>query len=123
MRYDIAEGIAMVTSDAGKVRQIVINLLSNALKFTDSGEVVVHVSRGAGLIDIAVTDTGVGIPADELATIFEEFHQVASSEREDRGTGLGLAITGRFAELLGGSIHVESRIGQGSIFTVVLPLS
>lgn len=63
----------------------------------------------------------VGIPSDELATIFEEFHQVTSSEREDRGTGLGLAITRRFAELLGGSIDVESQVGRGSTFSVTLP--
>ena len=92
------------------------------MKFTDSGEVIVRASRnGTSQLEISVSDTGVGVPAEELATIFEEFHQVTSSEREDRGTGLGLAITRRFTELLGGSIDVKSQVGRGSTFTVMLP--
>ena len=122
LRSEIADGVGSVHSDEGKVRQIVVNLLSNALKFTDQGSVTVRVSRSdIGELQIAVADTGVGIPEQELDDIFEEFHQVMSAEREDRGTGLGLAITRRFVELLGGSIVVESRVGEGSTFTVRLP--
>ena len=122
LRADIATDAGTMTSDEVKVRQIVVNLLSNALKFTDQGQVVVHVHRsGGGQLAIAVADTGIGIPADEIDTIFEEFHQVGSEEREDRGTGLGLAITRRFVELLAGTIEVDSGVGAGSTFTVRLP--
>lgn len=68
-----------------------------------------------------MSDTGIGIDADELDAIFEEFHQVGATEREDRGTGLGLAMTKRYAQLLGGSIDADSQLGEGSTFTVRLP--
>ncbi len=121
LRTEIEEGVSTIHSDEGKVRQIVINLLSNALKFTDKGEVVVRVSTRGDELSIAVSDTGIGIHEDEVNAIFEEFHQVGAAEREDRGTGLGLAITKRYAQLLGGSIHADSRLGEGSTFTVRLP--
>ena len=70
---------------------------------------------------IAVSDTGKGIPADEVATVFDEYRQVKGSDRAHRGTGLGLSITKKFAELLGGTIGVESEVGKGSTFTVRLP--
>lgn len=123
LQSDVGSDVGTITSDEVKVRQIVVNLLSNALKFTDRGIVEVRVVRDGDAVAIAVSDTGVGIPADELDTIFEEFHQVGSAESEDRGTGLGLAITKRFAELLGGSIEVTSRVGEGSTFSVRLPAS
>jgi len=108
-------------TDEGRVRQIVTNLLSNAIKFTEAGEVAVRVHREADDIVIAVSDTGAGIPQEELGSIFEEFEQVKGSDRERKGTGLGLPICKGFAELLGGSIAVESLEGRGSTFTVRIP--
>ena len=100
---------------------MVINLLSNAIKFTESGSV--SASQEDGQLVISVTDTGKGIPAEELPTIFDEYRQVEGSESSvQKGTGLGLSITKKFAELLGGSIGVESEMGKGSTFTVRVPV-
>ena len=125
--YDVAEDVGEVHTDQARVRQMVINLLSNAIKFTEKGTVRVTAGKckmkngdGAGLM-IAVTDTGKGIPADEIGTIFDEYRQVKGSDREGRGTGLGLSITKKFVELLGGAITVESEVGRGSTFTVKIP--
>ncbi len=109
-------------TDALKLRQMLLNLLSNAAKFTDAGEIVVEI-QAAGLdLVLAVEDTGVGIPADQLGSIFEKFRQVdGSSTRKVGGTGLGLAIVRELARVLGGSAHVTSALGRGSKFTVVLP--
>ncbi len=127
LKYDVSNGIGEANTDAGRLRQVVMNLLSNALKFTEKGEVIVSVSKdgrteGGGSLVIAVSDTGSGIPADALETIFDEFQQVEGSDREQKGTGLGLAITKRFTELMGGTIGVESEMGnrtQGSEATGV----
>ena len=104
------------------VRQI-INLLSNALKFTEQGEVKVTVSKTDDTLTISVSDTGTGIPQDDLATIFEEFKQVKGSDPQHKGTGLGLPITKGFAELLGGTISVESEVEKGSAFTATIPIN
>jgi PAS domain S-box-containing protein len=109
--------------DEEKLRQIVINLLSNAAKFTEEGAIRVRAQASNGSVAIAVADTGIGIPQDKLGLIFEEFEQVdASSTREHGGTGLGLAIARRLARLMGGDIGVESAPGKGSTFTLTLPL-
>ncbi|HEY6631970.1 MAG TPA: PAS domain-containing protein [Rhizobiaceae bacterium] len=114
--------------DVGRFRQIITNLIGNAVKFTDSGHVLVDASGervdGATKIRIAVTDTGIGVPADKLAAVFEKFSQVdSSSTRRHEGTGLGLAITSRLVALMGGDISVDSVEGKGSTFwfTVTLP--
>ena len=108
--------------DGGRVRQILLNLLSNAMKFTARGEVrVVLRSRGAR-VQIRVEDSGAGIPPDQLEIIFQEFHQVDGSlTRKVGGTGLGLAICKRLSHLMGGSIRAESEVGVGSTFVVELP--
>ncbi|MCX7303818.1 MAG: PAS domain-containing protein [Hyphomicrobiales bacterium] len=114
--------------DVGRLRQIITNLIGNAVKFTDAGHVLVDASgepaQGGTRIRIAVADTGIGIPADKLGSVFEKFSQVdASSTRRHEGTGLGLAITSRLVALMGGEIGVDSDEGRGSTFwfTVTLP--
>jgi CheY-like chemotaxis protein len=114
--------------DVGRIRQIITNLLGNAVKFTDKGHVLVDVSGEPGAdstsLKISVTDTGIGIPADKLQLVFEKFSQVdASSTRRHEGTGLGLAITSRLVDLMGGKVGVESKEGEGSTFwfTIELP--
>jgi len=109
--------------DSTRVRQIIYNLVSNALKFTQEGEVRVHVARADPGLEIQVRDTGIGIPPDRLAQLFQKFEQAdASTTRRFGGTGLGLAICRELAQLMGGSIAVESEVGRGSTFTVTLPL-
>jgi len=129
LKQDVADDIGEAHTDKARVQQMVINLLSNAIKFTDSGSVSVKAEvqggrgqRGDELV-ISVSDTGKGIPADELPTLFDEYRQVEGSESSvQKGTGLGLSITKKFAELLGGSIGVESEVGKGSTFTVKVPV-
>ena len=122
LEQDVADGIEQANTDQGRVRQMLINLLSNAIKFTDSGSVTVQGRQENGLLVLSVSDTGQGIPEDEVLTIFDEYRQVEGSDKEHKGAGLGLSITKQFAELLGGSIGVESGVGKGSTFTVRVPV-
>ena len=123
LRQEVSGDLGEVQTDEIKLRQIVMNLLSNALKHTEEGEVSVRASReGSPDLAITVSDTGTGIPEDQLEAIFGEFHQVKGSDPQRRGTGLGLPITKGYAELLGGSIAVESEVGKGSTFAVRIPL-
>jgi signal transduction histidine kinase/CheY-like chemotaxis protein len=109
--------------DATRVRQILSNLISNALKFTEHGAVTVKVSRMSGGVRLTVRDTGIGIKPADLRRLFEKFEQAdASTTRRFGGTGLGLAICRQLAELMGGRIQVRSRFGEGSTFVVTLPL-
>lgn len=119
----ISVGRAIVFNDPTRLRQIVVNLLSNAIKFTDRGSITVSVaSSSPETIQIAVEDTGIGIPHDHLGHIFEAFRQVDQSRtRKHPGTGLGLAITDSLVRMMNGSIHVHSQLGQGSTFVVDLP--
>ena len=118
---------AALGGDSTRVRQIVLNLVGNAIKFTETGEVIVHVTREASTeghvtLHFVVSDTGIGIPAEKHAAIFESFTQAdASTTRRFGGTGLGLTICARLASLMGGRIWVESEPGRGSQFHVVLP--
>ena len=118
-----------VCSDAGRIRQIALNLLSNAVKFTDKGSVTLRaMARGARpgefALRIAVVDTGIGIPQDRLAHLFQSFTQAdASISRRYGGTGLGLAISKKLAEGLGGAIGVDSAAGRGSMFWFEIPVA
>ncbi|HJR65762.1 MAG TPA: ATP-binding protein [Gemmatimonadaceae bacterium] len=118
-----AEPVQMET-DRTKVRQIVLNLVSNAMKFTARGSVSIAARTDGQQVRIAVSDTGIGIRPQDLEVIFEEFRQVDQSRtREYGGTGLGLSITRKLIALLGGDIAVTSHYGRGSTFTVTLPLT
>jgi signal transduction histidine kinase len=123
LSLDMTAEIGDWVADERKFKQIMLNLLSNAVKFTpEGGKVTVHVRRNDSGVEIAVSDTGIGIADDHLAIIFEEFRQVgADYRRKAEGTGLGLALTKKFVELHGGTMHVESAPGQGSTFTFTLP--
>ncbi|MBI3844850.1 MAG: PAS domain-containing protein [Planctomycetes bacterium] len=111
-------------SDRQKVKQILLNLISNALKFTHHGSVTIHANRdaSAGAIRVAVSDTGIGIGKSNYERVFEDFRQLDSSTtRVFSGTGLGLSICRRLATMLGGSISLQSKVGEGSTFTLQLP--
>jgi PAS domain S-box-containing protein len=127
LRVDVATNLGSMRADLTKVRQILLNLLSNSCKFTESGTIWLNVSRR--LIDqrecfqFEVRDTGIGITSEQKAKLFGEFYQAdASIVRKYGGTGLGLAISYRFARMMRGSISVESELGRGSTFVVQLPV-
>lgn len=120
----VAEDVDYMVCDAHKLKQILINLLSNAIKFTDEGGSVGLSARANGVdfVDISVADTGIGIPKEKLASVFDAFRQLdGSTTRKYGGTGLGLNIVKKLVTLLGGKITVESEVGKGSTFTVTLP--
>jgi signal transduction histidine kinase len=112
-----------VATDRDKVKHILLNLLSNAIKYTDDGSILMRADAVDGRLRIAVSDTGIGIPPNELGKVFLEFHRADSAPSRARsGTGLGLAISQRLARALGGAITVDSRLGAGSTFTIDLPM-
>ncbi len=117
-----------ITADPIRLRQILINLIGNAIKFTAQGSIEINVKRGeheqiSTSLCISVEDSGIGIPPNKLEIIFDSFTRVGRSSREKyRGTGLGLAICKKFAELMDGFIKVESQPGKGSVFSLILPL-
>jgi signal transduction histidine kinase len=115
--------LGRVVADERKVRQVVLNLLSNAVKFTpEGGRVAVSAARADGAVEVSVSDTGIGIAAEDQEAIFEEFRQAGRDyTRKREGTGLGLALARKFVELHGGRIWVKSEVGQGSTFTFTLP--
>jgi GAF domain-containing protein len=115
--------LGMIDADERKIKQVLLNLLSNALKFTpEGGRVDVRAELAGDVAEISVTDTGIGIAPGDLASVFEEFRQVGTAARKVEGTGLGLAISRKFVELHGGTIGVQSRVGEGSTFTFTLPV-
>jgi signal transduction histidine kinase len=121
---DIPPDIAALNTDREKLRQIILNLLGNAVKFTDRGEIRVSACQQNGDFSLAVADTGIGIDPADMNRIFEEFDRGRlSSAAGYRGTGLGLAIVKRLVVILGGSIAVESEVGKGSTFIVTLPVN
>ncbi len=119
---DLPEKMVPLNTDRDKLRQIVINLLGNAVKFTERGEIRISACQVNGDFKLAVMDTGIGIDPADMTRIFEEFDRgTMSTDGQYHGTGLGLAIVKRLAELLGGTVVVESEVGKGSTFTVTLP--
>lgn len=130
LHFDLSldEGLDTVYTDEGKVKQILLNILGNAIKFTPSkGSIQLQVRAGrlgrARAIELSIRDTGIGIPPHSLSKIFDEFQQIDGSYTRDYpGTGLGLAITKRFVDILGGEIGVESQSGLGSTFRVFIPI-
>ena len=123
LNVKLGAGSVRITSDIDKVRQILVNLLGNAVKFTDAGSVSVRLRKASTSVRLEVQDTGIGIAADELSRLFRPFAQVDTGlTRRHGGTGLGLYISRRLATLLGGHIEVSSELGIGSTFSVVLPL-
>jgi signal transduction histidine kinase len=118
-----ADGMPAGHGDARRLQQVLINLVGNAIKFTDAGEVAVSAREEAGRFRIAVRDTGPGIASDDQQKIFEEFQQIDNSNtRRKGGTGLGLAISRRIVEMHGGRLSVESAPGQGATFHVDIPV-
>src|SRR5262249_61887 len=120
---EVASDLPTIRTDRTKLQQILLNLLSNAVKFTREGKVEVIASRpNDSQISFVVRDTGSGIPETELGKIFDDFYEV-NRRSAKAGSGLGLAITRRLVHLLSGEIAVSSRPGEGSVFTVTLPLA
>ena len=120
---DLEDAGLVLFTDQDKLKQILLNLLSNAAKFTEAGEIIVSARAEQGKLRLAVADTGAGIPQSALDLIFEEFRQVdGGSARSHQGTGLGLSISRHLAALLGGELTVESEVGVGSTFTLVIPV-
>ncbi len=121
-----ADNLGLMWADMTKVRQVLFNLLSNACKFTEKGQIKLEVSRqtinGGDWINFRVTDTGIGMSAEQLKKLFKEFSQAdPSTTRKYGGTGLGLVISQRFSQMMGGNITVKSELGKGSVFLIRLP--
>jgi signal transduction histidine kinase len=119
----IDERLGVISADERKVKQVLLNLLSNALKFTsEGGHVDVRADARDGMAEISVTDSGVGIAPEDQEAVFEEFRQVGRSAKRVEGTGLGLTLSRKFVELHGGRIWVTSHVGIGSTFTFTIPM-
>ncbi len=121
------DSVGHLTADAGKVRQVMLNLLSNAGKFTTKGTITLHAKRmrrnGEEWIALSVEDTGVGLTREQFGRLFQAFAQAdATTHNQHGGTGLGLALCRRFCLMMGGDIEVQSKAGSGSTFTVMLPV-
>src|SRR5262245_2200749 len=123
LKTEIAERLPIGIGDEQRLTQVLLNLVGNAIKFTDAGEVCITATASNGHFGLSVTDTGPGIPQEHQARIFEQFHQVDSSNTKAKGgTGLGLAIAKQIVEMHGGRIWVESTLGKGATFQMELPI-
>jgi signal transduction histidine kinase len=112
-----------IQTDGTKLRQMLVNLLSNGIKFTDNGEVLLGCAVNAGILEVTIADTGVGIEAENIEYVFEPFWQAEqTATRKTGGTGLGLSVTRKLARLLGGDVTVASRVGAGTTFLLTLPM-
>jgi len=122
LHHVIDNRVAGIRADERKVKQVLLNLLSNAIKFTpEGGGIEVRAAPVDGMVEVSVTDTGVGIAPEDQEAVFEEFRQVGTADKKAEGTGLGLALSRKFIELHGGRISVRSQVGTGSTFTFTLP--
>ena len=123
LKTDVAKKLPVGLGDEQRLTQVLLNLVGNAIKFTDTGEVRITATAMNGHFTVAVTDTGPGIPPEELKRVFEQFHQIDNSNTKAKGgTGLGLAIAKQIVEMHGGRIWVESTLGQGATFQMELPI-
>jgi GAF domain-containing protein len=123
LHHVIDDRVADIRGDERKVKQVLLNLLSNAIKFTpEGGRIEVRAASTDGMVEVSVTDTGIGIAPEDLEAVFEEFRQVGTADKKAEGTGLGLALSRKFIELHGGRIWVTSQVGVGSTFTFTLPV-
>jgi GAF domain-containing protein len=124
LHTNIDRQLGEIRADERKIRQVVLNLLSNAIKFTpEGGRIEVRAEPRGGSVEVSVTDTGVGIAAEDQEAVFEEFRQVGTAAKKVEGTGLGLTLCRKFVELHGGRIWVESQVGEGSTFTFAIPVA
>jgi two-component system, NtrC family, sensor kinase len=122
LQMNVDNRLGQIQADERKVRQVVLNLLSNAIKFTpEGGRIEVRATLQDGLVEVSVSDTGVGIAPEDQDAIFEEFRQVGTADKKAEGTGLGLTLCRKFVELHGGRIWVKSQVGVGSTFTFTIP--
>ncbi len=123
LEQSIDPRLGEIQGDERKIKQVLLNLLSNAIKFTpEGGRVGVRAAPVDEHVEVAVSDTGVGIAPEDLEAVFEEFRQVGTAEKKAEGTGLGLALARKFIELHGGRIWVQSQVGVGSMFTFTIPV-
>lgn len=127
LREEIEPGLPKVFVDRGRIRQVVLNLLSNAAKFTDAGSITLRIHKirknDQDFICFSIKDTGIGIAEEDIDKVFEAFRQIDSSvARRAEGTGLGMPISYRLVALHGGELWVESKVGQGSTFSFTIPL-
>ena len=120
----ISKDVVLVEADENRLQQILHNLVGNAIKFTEKGQVEIRAEEKDNMLSISISDTGIGIAKDKFQNIFKSFEQAdGSTQREYGGTGLGLSVSRQLIELHGGTIHVDSEVGKGSIFTFTLPIS
>jgi signal transduction histidine kinase len=123
LHWNIPSSLPIVRTDGEKLKHVLQNLINNAIKFTENGSVTVSTKYASTAIEFKVKDTGIGMPQDMLPSIFQMFRQLdSSSTRSYGGSGVGLYIVKKFVDLLDGKIEVESVLGEGSTFTVTLPL-
>jgi signal transduction histidine kinase len=123
LQMNVDSRVGQIQADERKIRQVVLNLLSNAIKFTpEGGGIEVAAVPKDGLVEVSVSDTGVGIAPEDQEAVFEEFRQVGTAEKKVEGTGLGLTLCRKFVELHGGRIWVKSELGAGSTFTFTIPV-
>jgi signal transduction histidine kinase len=121
-KVQIAPGLGAGHGDERRLTQVLLNLVGNAIKFTDTGDVTIKASQSDGTFSVAVCDTGPGISEDDQKKLFQEFQQADSSTTKKKGgTGLGLAISKKIIELHGGKIWLESQVGKGSTFAFTIP--
>ncbi len=125
LEEQLPAGLPELNADRAKLRRVLVNLLSNALKFTPKGgRINVNAAREGSLVRVSVADTGVGIPEEDQRDIFDKYAQARSrATRSEKGTGLGLYITRQLVELHGGKIGVKSEVGRGSTFSFTIPIA